>query len=60
LSVSGVVTRWGGIEFPNGLALTPEGSSWDTDSYSSDKGLEESSSISGGDGWDFDSDIWIP
>ena len=48
------------VKFPNGLALTPKAGSWDTDSYSSDTGLDESSKVEGDGGWDFDSDIWIP
>lgn len=48
------------VSFPNGLALTPKAGSWDTDSYSSDTGLDESSKVEGDGGWDFDSDIWIP
>eukprot|EP00471_Norrisiella_sphaerica_P009432 CAMPEP_0184503364 /NCGR_PEP_ID=MMETSP0113_2-20130426/51849_1 /TAXON_ID=91329 /ORGANISM="Norrisiella sphaerica, Strain BC52" /LENGTH=247 /DNA_ID=CAMNT_0026892849 /DNA_START=531 /DNA_END=1274 /DNA_ORIENTATION=- len=50
---------WGHAFFPNGLSLIPKDSAFD---YDTDPNLllQKSSTISGDDGWDPNSDVWIP
>jgi hypothetical protein len=47
---------WGGIQFNTGLAIASKLQAFDD----TDSAMETQSVIEGGDGWDPDSDSWIP
>ncbi|KAJ1637914.1 HopJ type III effector protein-domain-containing protein [Pavlovales sp. CCMP2436] len=48
------------VLFSNGPSLTLRKGAWEGSKYSSDQGIDESSTIQGEGEWDIDSDVWIP
>lgn len=50
---------WNGVRFPNGISLSLKDRTWNTEAPV-DQLLDKAAVIEGADGWDPDSDCWIP